>query len=735
VTAALGALHLGAVAVAVIASLVAVAGMLLERREPQGRKIPWRQTDGYRFLTNVPFVIGTLGILVIAFIALFGPQLAPSDPQAQRVIIFYPDASFAAPPTPPDQYNLLGTDPIGRDQLSRLLWGARLTLTVVLLGLLGRGALAVILGVLAGWRRGSWVDHAVGYVTNAVSGLPQLMLALLLVIALQQMGQGITGFVLALALVGWAELAQFVRAEVVRVVATPHVEAARTLGATGVHVVRVHVLRDLAPQLLGLLALEAGSVLLLLAELGFIGFFIAGGVFYVSDSGAPILPIRDRAPEWGQMLAGARQYAFDHQYVAFVPGVVVVSAVLAFNLFAEGLRTASDPFSPSRLSPRALGGIARALMAGGLIAAVGFGYVSVTSTSISFGDGLRSARQAAERVLPDSEFVAGVVSLQSSVSALAKPSKLTYYFRDERDRIVHVSFIGVDANAMDVKLDSNEDGLLVEALGPLDVSRVVDWEVALQDTEERFGRAFRERGTSYLVKLVLVQDAGTDRPLYRVQYGREVGGTQIEARVDATTGSSSIPREHLAADAASRARILLGGEARLVGITASWLSERLPAQQPIGSVLPPPSGYGAERPALFEYVFVRGDISHPLTVSVSYRAGSEGIASATPTGSFGGNVDSRTLPSPPFTIGDLEAAFAKAEEAGLRERREAGIAEGFRQWSQSATAGVFSPGGGAEGDWRIYVTLFMNDGRTSRGATFEYDPQTGEIRETDRRFR
>jgi ABC-type dipeptide/oligopeptide/nickel transport system permease subunit len=716
VTAALGALHLSAVAVAVIASLVAVAGMLLERREQPGRKVPWWQTDTWRFLTNIPFVIGTLGIVVIAFIALFGPQLAPADPQAQRVIIFYPDASFAAPPTPPDQYNLLGTDPIGRDQLSRLLWGARLTLTVVLLGLLGRGALAVTLGVLAGWRRGSWVDHSVGYLTNAVSGLPQLMLALLLVIALQQMGQGITGFVLALALVGWAELAQFVRAEVVRVVATPHVEAARTLGATGAHVVRVHVLRDLAPQLLGLLALEAGSVLLLLAELGFIGFFIAGGVFYVSDSGAPILPIRDRAPEWGQMLAGARNYAFTHQYVAFIPGVVVVSAVLAFNLFAEGLRTASDPFSPNRLSPRALGGIARALMAGGLIASVAFAYVSVHSTHISYDDGLRRAREAAERVLPGSAYIAGVVRFTSSAHALSRPDQLTYYFRSPEpfSRLLRVSFIDADGNAMDVKLNANEDGLLIDSLAPLGDEKVADWRLALAAADDISGRVFRDQNVSYQVKVILAQDIDAEKPMYRIQYGREVGGTQRELRIDARTASTSLAAEEILPTAASLARVQLGGEVRLINVSVSWQSPGANRAR----------AYGTDKPSRYGFTFVRGDINFPSTVHVSMEAGHETIAGVSQGGFFGRLVDSRTMPVPPFSLHELVTAFQKVDAAVLRERRAELVAQGYPLWDASATSAF------VDGRWYVDVSHSAQrtpNARSDASFRLRYDPATGEI--------
>lgn len=703
----------------------AIAGRRGAAPEPRPR--PWRQSDAWRFATNVPFVVGTLGIATIAVLALFGPQLASADPHAQRVIIFYPDASFKAPPTPPDQYNPLGTDPLGRDQLSRLLWGARLTLTIVLLGLVGRGLLALVLGVLAGWRRGSWLDHAIGHITNAVAGLPQLMFALLLVIALQD--HGITGFVLALALVGWAELAQFVRGEVVRAVATPHVAAARALGARGTHVIRVHVLRDLAPQLLGLLALEAGSVLLLLAELGFIGFFVAGGVFYVDDSNRPILPMRDRAPEWGQMLAGARHYAFQHQYVAFVPGVVVVSAVLAFNLFAEGLRTASDPFSPSRLSPGALGAIGRTLLAGVLIAGVGFGYVSATSTSISYKDGLQRAREAAERVLPGGELVAGVLGYASSEHAMSRPARLTYYFRDAGGRILRVAFVGADANAMDVKLSQNDDGLNFAALATLPADGLVEPDVAIAAAEEIDGLRFRNANPTYTVSVLLVQERGSETPLYRVVYSVP-GGQPREIRVNARDGSTSLPRAALLADAVSRAEVALDGSARLTGISVGWLS-------------PGPSRvnvFGAERPAQYRFDFARGDAAVSGTVSVSYSAGREGLAGVS-QGTMGANVDSRVLPVPPFTLDQLVFAFERAEEAGLRARREQWIADGYALWQQTALATLALPSGGLRlGDkWTIDVTLFAQrgvpgGGGDTRTATFNYDPGTGGAREIPPRF-
>ena len=500
--------------------------------QPVGAVRPPRG-DLRRLLTNAPLMIGGVGLLMLVFLALFGPYVAPADPHAQRNVIFYPDGTFSTPPTPPDRYYPLGTDPIGRDQLSRLLWGARLTLTIVVLGLAGRALLGIGLGLLSGWRRGTWVDHLVALLTRTVGGLPQLMLALLLVIVLRD--HGLTGFVLALALAGWSELARFVRVEVISAATSQHVEAARALGATSAHVLRAHIVRDLTPQLLGLLALEAGSILLLLAELGFIGFFIAGGVFYTSDGGAPVLPIRDRAPEWGQMLAGARHYTFAHQYVAFVPGVVVVGTVLAFNFFAEGLRKACDPHSASRLAPRTLEAIGRTLAAGALIAVLTLTYISVRTTNLSFAEGLDAARQTASATLPGSTLVGAVVRLSSGAHGISRPERLTYYFRAADGPLLRISFKDANANAIDVKLYFNEDNLPIDGLQNLDTAGLADWETALRVAEGRGGSSFRNRGAGYVVQVVLTHPIRQDRAEYAVRYSRGVG-VQIEVRVDAVTG-------------------------------------------------------------------------------------------------------------------------------------------------------------------------------------------------------
>ena len=666
----------------------------------------FRRSDAWRAITNLPLVVGSLGIAAIVALVLFGPELAPSDPQAQRVIIFYPDGSFAAPPTPPDRFYVLGTDPLGRDQLARLMWGARLTVTALLLGLAGRALLGVGLGLVAGWRRGGWLDRAIGHVTNAVAGVPQLMLALLVVIALRD--EGVTGFIVALAAVGWAELAQFVRSGTARAVATPHVEAARALGGTVPHVARVHVLRDLLPQVTGLLALEAGSVLLLMAELGFIGFFISGGTFYTDDAGRPVLPIRDRAPEWGQMLAGARHYAFKDQYVAFVPGVVVVSAVLAFNLFAEGLRAATDPFGMRRLSPRTLGRIARVAFAGLLVGVVGLGYASATSTQLSFDDGARTAREAAARVLPGAPLVAGVLRFTSEAHAMSRPEKLNYYFRSADGTLLRVGFVDADANAMEVKLHSHEDNVVFEVLQPLD-QWGVPWESALGDAEKARGITFRNANPRYLVRVVLAQDRDA-APVYRVQYTTPAArGSVLELRslARAHPTRADLRPEELPADAASRARQLLGGSVRLESMSATWVSER--------GALPPFLGelprLGAVRPAQVGMSFVRPEFgAQAQNASITYALDRVGAPTA---GVLGTGI--RPGEHREISYAELLSAFERVDAIELRGSRERAEALGRAWWisiSLAARQGAL-------------IDVQFSDGAST--ANFRYDPQTGTL--------
>ena len=651
--------------------------------------------DAGRALRNVALGIGLAGVLALGAVALFGPQLSAGDPQAQRIVIFYPDGTIKVPPTPPDAYYPLGTDPLGRDQLARVLWGARLTFTVVLLALLLRAALAVTLGILAGWRGGA-VDALITIGTNAIAGVPQLLLALLVAVALRE--QAILGFVVALGVVGWAESAQFVRGEVIRIRRAPYIDAARALGARTRGIVRRHLLRSLAPQLFGLLALEAGATLLLLAELGFLGVFMSGAVILVDDAQRPILPVRDRAPEWGQMLAGAQQYAFSNQFVAFVPGVVVAAAVFAFNLLGEGARAATDPFSSLSLSPRAVGVLGRSLLALALIGGVFFGVAEARATELSFDAALGLARDAVGRVEPGDELLAAVIRYGSEAHALAKPQKYNFYFRSHGVfEIVRVGFPDLDQNAMEVKHD-DEDGLDYAALQPLG-AWTVPVDRALEIAEQRGGRSFRNSTRAWLIRVVLEEPPGLGTPAYRVLYSApgSPATPNVDVLVDAARDGPETAAFRLAA-ATVRAEAALGGPVALVSANATWTATTAAS-----------GGFGATEPTNVGYTFERSDLMTDLrTVNVG-GAGSSGPP-------FVGTSSVRQTPLPGRV--DIEAAFAEVERQGGAALHDQWTRDGTTEWQATARTVL------QDRAVLVEVTYFR---AFQIAATFTYDAASGRV--------
>lgn len=657
-----------------------------------------RRGDPGRMLRNFALILGLAGVVALGAIALFGPQLSAGDPQAQRLVVFYPDGTFKVPPTPPDASYPLGTDPLGRDQLARILWGARLTLTVVLLALLLRAALAVFFGVLGGWRGGT-VDAGITLVTNAVAGVPQLLLALLVAVALRE--QAILGFVIALGCVGWAEGAQFVRAEVVRIRHAPFVEAATALGTRTRGIITRHLLRSLVPQLSGLFALEAGATLLLLAELGFLGLFMSGGVSFTDNAGRPILPVRDRAPEWGQMLAGAQQYAFSNQFVAFVPGVVVATAVFAFNLLGEGARAATDPFSTLSLSPRAVGALGRGMLGVALIGGLFFGLTQARSTELSFDDALRLAREAVGRVEPGDELLAAVIRFRSDSHALAKPEKFNFYFRSHGIfEIVRVGFPGADQNAMEVQHD-DEDALDFKVMVPLGA-----WSTSVPQALERAevdgGRAFRNSSRTWLVRVVLSHQSALPVPTYRVMMYSSpdaISNPNVDVLVDATKDGADSPELRLGF-ARVRAEAALGGPVGLVNVSAGWRS----------AVAPQGGGFGVERPVSLRYSFMRADPTEDRRVAF---VGS---------GNFGGPVvfgsavpGQQPLPVPV----DIEGAFRAVDVAGGAAVRDEWSREGSSDWLASAFTGI------REGKLIVEVTYQRAQG--GGAARFRLEIATGRV--------
>jgi peptide/nickel transport system permease protein len=462
-----------------------------------------RRGEIVRLAGNAALVIGLAGTIALLVIGVFGEALVPHDPNAQQWLFVSVDAKgqqvlrFA--PTTPDADHLLGTDQLGRDQFSRLLAGARITLTTVLAAVMVRLVVGVGLGLIAGWY-GGLLERGARILVGAFAAVPQLLLAILFILVLRS--YGFAGFIAAVALVGWPEIEQFAHAEVARVRVAPFVEAARAIGSRGPSLLRRHLLRVLAPQLLSVAALESGAVLLLLAELGLVGLFVAGAVYYVDDAGLPVLPLRDRAPEWAQMLAGIQFYVPQEQLVVLIPAVFVVLAVVVFTLLAEGLRSASDPYGSHTLLPRTFGRIGAAVAVVFLASAVGLLGLNVRPAAMSFEEGRALARGSADRTWPGSEYVAAVVRFSSQAHGMERPEKLTYYFRDRGGGILRVSFLDGDRLKQEVRPNESEDELDFTTLRPLpDIAP--DYGRVLAKADGSGGAAWRLRAPTYFVRAIL----------------------------------------------------------------------------------------------------------------------------------------------------------------------------------------------------------------------------------------
>jgi ABC-type dipeptide/oligopeptide/nickel transport system permease subunit len=642
-------------------------------------------------LANLPLVLGLIGMLAIAFVVLFGDRIAPYDPQAWRIVEFY-DGKIIVPPSPPDSHHLLGTDPLGRDQLARLLWGARLSITVTGLAVLLRVGLALVAGTLIATARGVG-SSLVLTLTNVVSGYPQLMLALLVGVALRDLG--VIGFVIALGIVGWPELARFIAIEFERLAKAPYVEAAHALGASRRRVALAHVLRNALPQLVGVTALETAAVLLLLAELGFIGLFVAGSVSFIGNDRLPVLPVRDRAPEWGSMLAGALDFATNRQWVAYVPALVVVAAVFVFNLLGEGVRSALDPHGSRALSPRALGWGARVAAVLVLVGVSGFAVSQIAlAKGMSYDDGLAQARAAAELERPGARLVASVVLFSSQAHALDRPAKLNYYFVDPGGSSLRVGFIDADPNQKELRFLEDDDGLgEIARLAPVDEPKVT-WQDALAAGEKNGGNTYRSSTRGWLARVILREFPSG--PVYRVRYGPVLGPSAFDVPMDAQTGSLDLPIAARLGEVWDQIVRQLGGEPVVVRLSATWRATGVS------------QGFGPDRSVDRSYYFARGDGSSSAMVAVNIGQGS--FVSFIPTPG--------TKPPPLGDAPDLQTFFTMVEDRGGRALRTELAQTGATQWFASGTLER------VDGSQRFTTQYRIGDGLTA----FTLDVATGVVR-------
>jgi dipeptide transport system permease protein len=271
------------------------------------------------FSANRGAVIGLFMVVFLLLVALFAPWVAPHAPDATN------SAAFLKPPgwqAGGSWSNPLGTDAIGRDILSRLIWGARLSLSIGVAVVLISVAVGIALGLVAGFARGI-TEIFVMRLMDIILTLPSLLLAIVIVAIL---GPGLVNAMLAVAIVVLPHYVRITRAAVIAEVSRDYVTAARVSGAGTLRLMFSEVLPNCAAPLIVQASLGVSTAILDAAALGFLG-----------------LGAQPPSPEWGTMLADAREFVLRAWWVVTFPGLAILVAVLAFNLMGDGLRDALDP--------------------------------------------------------------------------------------------------------------------------------------------------------------------------------------------------------------------------------------------------------------------------------------------------------------------------------------------------------------------------------------------------------
>ena len=266
-----------------------------------------------KFTENKLAMIGLSIVLALILVTIFAPLLAPYDPLA---------ADLANRIQSPSAEHWFGTDQLGRDILSRLIYGAQYTLMIVALVVITAAPVGLLVGTAAGFF-GGWIDATLMRITDIFLAFPKLILALAFVSAL---GPGIENAVLAIALTAWPPYARIARAETITVRRSDYIEAARLQGVSNMGLILGHITPMCISSLVVRVTLDMAGMILIAAGLVFLG-----------------LGAQPPMPEWGAMVSEGRQFVLEQWWVSTVPGLAIFVVSLGFNLLGDGLRDVLDP--------------------------------------------------------------------------------------------------------------------------------------------------------------------------------------------------------------------------------------------------------------------------------------------------------------------------------------------------------------------------------------------------------
>ena len=242
-------------------------------------------------------------IALVLLLAVFAPLIAPYGEAEQDVL---------ARLQPPSAAHWFGTDELGRDVLSRILYGSRLSL-----------AIGIVLGLLAGYF-GGWADYVIMRLADVMLSVPSLLLAM---VVMYTLGSSTVNLFVALSMVGWASVARVVRSQTLSLKESEYVEAAQSIGVSRFNIMRRHILPNCVPSLIVLFTLNVPAAILSESSLSFLG-----------------IGAQPPAASWGLMVNQSKQFLFTQPWLALAPCVAIMVVVLAFNFLGDGLRDVLDPY-------------------------------------------------------------------------------------------------------------------------------------------------------------------------------------------------------------------------------------------------------------------------------------------------------------------------------------------------------------------------------------------------------
>lgn len=266
-----------------------------------------------RLRKNKLAMAGGFIVMFYLLLAILAPVLASYDPY---------EVDLVNKLQSPSSEHWMGTDDKGRDVLSRLLYGTRLSLAVGFVAVMIGAVCGIILGLLSGYY-GKWVDSIIMRIVDILLAFPGILLALAIVSAL---GPSLFNVMIAVGVFSIPMFARIVRGSVLTVKKLEYIDAIRSLGASDIRIIFVHILPNIMSPIIVQITMRLATAILSAAGLSFLG-----------------VGAQPPSPEWGAMLSGGRDYMFTYPYLAFFPGLAISTLVIGFNIFGDGLRDALDP--------------------------------------------------------------------------------------------------------------------------------------------------------------------------------------------------------------------------------------------------------------------------------------------------------------------------------------------------------------------------------------------------------